>query len=150
LRRFFRNWGLAILATATAAVCADRGLAIEAWLGDSELVEQFKNTTINGRYANGKAFTETYAADGRLTYVEAGVSLAGHWSVREGTFCTIYDADAAGGCYRVTRVGPNCFEFFFVSRTEETAPGPTDGTPRWTARAAIQGKPTACKDEPAV
>jgi len=107
--------------------------------------------TIDGRYASGKAFTERYAADGRLSYTEPGLALGGHWSVTEGTLCTIYDYDATGGCYRVARVDANCYEFYFVSRTEAAAPGPPGGgKPSWTARGALQGKPSACRDAPSV
>lgn len=121
-----------------------------AWMSDQELRKQFSNTTIDGRYASGKAFTESYRTDGTLSYIEPGVTLGGRWSIREGTFCTIYDTDAAGGCFRVSRAGPNCFEFYFVARTEDTVPAPSEGAPRWTARGAVQGAPTACRDAPSV
>ncbi len=128
---------------------ASRSSAMTAWLNDAEL-QRFSNVTIDGRYADGKPFTEHYGSDGRLNYVEHGMTLGGHWSITQGTFCTIYDVDATGGCYRVMRVDTNCYEFYFVSRTEEQAPGPNDGKPRWTARGAIQGQTSACRDEPSV
>jgi hypothetical protein len=128
---------------------ASRSTAISAWLTDAEL-QRFADATIDGRYADGKAFTEHYAGNGRLTYVEHDMTLGGHWSVTQGTLCTIYDVDETGGCYRVMRVDANCYEFYFVSRTERQAPGPGDGKPRWTARGAIQGQASACRDEPSV
>ncbi len=124
--------------------------AARAWMDGAELVQRFGGATIDGRYASGKAFTERYEPDGRLTYTEHSLTLGGHWSVTEDTLCTIYDGDASGGCYRVARVAPNCYEFYFVSRTEDAAPGPPDGIPRWTARGAVQGQSSACKDEPSV
>ncbi len=145
---------IALLAAFGVAVSAAGPLAAvpsrPVWLDDGEILSQFKNETIDGRYANGKAFTESYAADGRITYKEPGVTLAGRWSVTEGTLCTIYDGDASGGCYRVARVARNCFEFYFVSRTEAAAPGPPDGKPAWTARGSVQGQASACHDEPSV
>jgi hypothetical protein len=120
------------------------------WLSGDEILTQFKDATIDGRYASGKAFTERYGADGRLTYTEASMTLGGHGSVTEGTLCTIYEFDASGGCYRVARVDTNCYEFYFVSRTEAAAPGPPDGKPAWTARGALQGKASACRDAPSV
>ncbi|HVJ76404.1 MAG TPA: hypothetical protein VM620_01120, partial [Hyphomicrobium sp.] len=66
------------------------------WLSGDEILTQFKDATIDGRYASGKAFTERYGADGRLTYTEASMTLGGHWSVTEGTLCTIYEFDASG------------------------------------------------------
>ncbi len=133
----------------SALIFPPRSFAMSAWLNDAEL-QVFNGATIDGRYVNGKPFTEHYGSDGRLSYVERDMTLGGHWSITQATLCTIYDYDETGGCYRVSRVDTNCYEFYFVSRTEEAAPGPSDGKPRWTARGAIQGKPSACKDEPAV
>lgn len=140
---------VAVVAGLTALpVCAVQSKL--QWLSGGEIMQQFNDATIDGRYASGKAFTERYAADGRLTYKEPGVTLSGHWSVTAGTLCTIYDFEASGGCYRVARVDENCYEFYFVSRTEAAAPGPEDGKPAWTARGALQGKASACRDEPSV
>lgn len=144
---------LAVLAAGSAVLCApglaSRSSAISAWLSDAEL-QRFSNATIDGRYANHKPFTEHYGSDGRLNYVERGMTLHGHWSITQGTLCTIYDYDETGGCYRVMRVDTNCYEFYFVSRTEATVPRSDDGKPRWTARGAIQGQASACRDEPSV
>lgn len=139
-----------LLAALSVAMLTLPALAMSAWLDDAEILARFKDATIDGRYASGKPFTERYGSDGRLQYDEQGVTLGGHWSVTQGTLCTIYDYDATGGCYRVIRVDQNCYEFYFVSRTEEAAPGPSGGKPRWTARGAVQGKASACKDEPSV
>jgi len=137
------------LAVAGAGGFAPRVLAISAWLNDSEL-QRFSNATIDGRYASGKPFSESYGSNGRLHYVERGMTLGGHWSITAGTLCTIYDYEPTGGCYRVMRVDTNCYEFYFVSRTEQDVPRQDDGKPKWTARGAIQGQPSACKDEPSV
>jgi hypothetical protein len=135
---------LAVLMFATPSPAA------RAWMDGAELVQRFGGATIDGRYASGRAFTERYDHDGSLTYTESRVTLGGHWSVTEGTLCTIYDGDPSGGCYRVARVAPNCYEFYFVSRTEDAAPGPPDEIPRWTARGAVQGQSSSCKDQPSV
>ena len=143
----------ALLSGLTAAVLVTFGTpspAARAWLDGTELAERFGGATIDGRYASGKAFTERYDHDGHLTYTEHSRALGGHWSITEGTLCTIYDGDTSGGCYRVARVAPNCYEFYFVSRTEDAAPGPLDGIPRWTARGAVQGQSSSCKDQPSV
>lgn len=144
---------LAALLLGLSGICVPitmpSAFAISAWLGDSEL-QRFSDATIDGRYANGKPFTEHYGSDGRLNYVEHGMTLGGHWSITQGTLCTIYDYDETGGCYRVMRVDTNCYEFYFVSRTEASVPRSEDGKPRWTARGAIQGQASACRDEPAV
>ncbi|HVZ05520.1 hypothetical protein [Hyphomicrobium sp.] len=144
------RFAFAILPVA-AGLVAQPVWAVQArWLTQTEILQQFNGATIDGRYASGKAFTERYAVDGRLFYREARLTLGGHWSVTGGTLCTIYDFDASGGCYRVARVDTNCYEFYFVSRTEAAAPGPRGSKPSWTARGALQGKASACRDAPSV
>ncbi len=116
------------------------------WLADDGIAQALAGKTIEGRYANGRTFTETYAPGGRIAYIENGRQIVGHWSITAGTLCTIYDSDPTGGCYRVSRVGANCFEFYFATRTEAAAPGPEGATPLWTARGSIAGEPAACHD----
>ena len=120
--------------------------ATPGWLDDGEIKASLTGKTLEGRYASGRAFTERYLADGRVEYVERGHTIGGHWSVTAGTLCTIYDTDSEGGCFRVSKASENCFEFYFVARTQEAAPGPEDAKPAWTARGAISGEPSACRD----
>ncbi|MFN0219831.1 MAG: hypothetical protein ACKVP4_13570 [Hyphomicrobium sp.] len=120
--------------------------ADDRWLNDSEILDVFHDRTIEGSYASGRSFTESYRANGSVEYSERGVSMGGYWSVTSGTLCTIYELDPAGGCFRVARVGENCFEFYFAARTEKAAPGPDEEKPAWTARGSIRGKSTACPE----
>lgn len=120
------------------------------WLSNAEIEAALSGKTIDGRYASGRAFSERYAPDGRVQYMEAGATIGGHWSVTSGTLCTIYDNDPAGGCFRVSRVSENCFEFFFAARTEEAARAPNGGPPLWTARGSVNGEASACHDAESV
>ena len=148
LKSKLRGVGVALGAAAmifagNAGVQASRG----QWLEDGAIRGALGGKTIEGRYASGKHFTERYLANGRLEYLEGGNTMSGYWSVTAGTLCTIYDFDPSGGCYRVTRVGANCFEFYFASRTEVTAPGPEGSEPKWTARGSVSGEKVACGDD---
>lgn len=134
---------LAVLLSISAPVIS----AQDAWMSDAELVAQFHDTTIEGNYPTGRSFSESYQSDGRVDYKEPNINMRGYWSVTSGTLCTIYDADPAGGCFRVARVGENCFEFHFASRTEDAVPGSADGKAEWTARAWVRGKPSACPSD---
>jgi hypothetical protein len=119
------------------------GSANTVWMSDGELQTTFSGRSIAGEYENGDGFEETYASDGTVDYRDARRSSAGKWSIRAGTFCTIYDADPSGGCYRVHRAGENCFEFHFVARTTKEAE--TDPRkPDWTARAWFTDRPKTC------
>lgn len=116
------------------------------WMAEPELRTVFAGKQIDGHYENGKVFQERYLANGRLEYSEAERRTGGRWSVQSGTFCTIYDTDPAGGCFRVHRVGSNCFEFYFVARTEDEAARPERRTPDWTARGWVSDQPSTCTE----
>ena len=140
--KFLAAIALAAIAVFIAPLVGARSL----WMSGEEIVAAFHDATIEGRYSGGRPFTETYRADGRIEYLDGGRTMGGRWSVTEGTLCTIYDTDPTGGCFRVAKVGSNCFEFYFVSRTEEAAPGKDGDPPEWTARGALAGKTEACPD----
>jgi hypothetical protein len=137
------------------AVVAGFGLchaafAEPAWMGEGELSTTFSGATINGHYIDGRKFTERYFDDKALTYSEGPRQATGHWSVISGTFCTIYTGDPSGGCFRVAQIGNNCFEFYFVARTEEQVRRRDNGKPGWTAKAWISDRPATCDEEPIV
>jgi hypothetical protein len=115
------------------------------WMSDNELQATFDGRAVDGHYEDGDRFEETYMTGGRVSYRDSNRSSGGRWSIQSGTFCTIYDDDPAGGCYRVRRDGENCFEFYFVARTEAQASG-DPRTPHWTARAWYKDKPSTCVD----
>lgn len=130
---------------AVLAGLASSASAAEVWMADGDLTAAFKGVTIDGHYASGKTFTERYGSDGRLEYQERDRHTRGRWSVELGAFCTIYDQDSTGGCYRVKRVGRNCFEFYFIARTEEQARRDPNA-PSWTARGWRNGEAATCAD----
>lgn len=141
----------AVFASALVAV-AYPGAATKspAWMTEADIKTTFGGKTIQGHYASGTAFTETYHADGGIDYVERTRSFGGHWSVQGEAFCTIYHKDGSGGCYLVSQVGENCYEFYFVARTEYDAANALMIPPSWTARAAVSDRSGTCDERPAV
>lgn len=143
-----------MLATIFKAGIFKAGLALVAltpvvadgYLGEADIKAAFSGQTIDGVYADKTTFTETYSANGHTDYSEPKRKMAGHWSVIEGQFCTIYDEKAGGGCFLVKKVSANCYEFYFANPDEETAAEGDVGRPRWTARGWIKGKTTTCED----
>jgi hypothetical protein len=111
-------------------------------MGEADLRASLGGKHIAGHYRTGRAFTEAYNADGSLLYNDDERHSDGHWSVTNGTFCTIYSEDPSGGCFRVKRHGDNCFEFYFVARTEEGTAKPD--APSWTARGWVEGAKDTC------
>lgn len=120
-----------------------------SWMSAAEIRAAFDGATLEGKYGSGRPFSETYGNDGRIQYRERGTFIGGRWSIESDAFCTIYDADPTGGCYRVRQVAGNCYEFYFIARTEQQA-RENQQQPAWTARGSVVGKPGTCAEQHSV
>jgi hypothetical protein len=143
-----KRFAIALLAFSGAAAASEQREPV--WMGDNEIKAAFDGRTIDGQYGNGLTFTESYLANGRVTYVDPLKSMGGRWSVVNRTFCTLYDTFPTGGCFKVTKVSANCFEFYFLTSSEREAALPDPGKPSWTARGWHKGVPATCDDKPSV
>ena len=112
------------------------------WMDEADLKTTFSGQTIAGLYPSGRMFVETYHRGGRVAYRDDVRNVGGRWGVKASSFCTIYDGDASGGCYSVRRMGENCFEFYFLARTDSESRRPEE--PNWTAQAWLSNKPSTC------
>ncbi len=144
------NVGSTLWVVAGAVALSATATAAKQWMGEDELRATFAGVTIDGQYEDGRGFTERYRSDMAVAYSEGPRETTGHWSVISDTFCTIYRGDPTGGCFRVTRIGDNCFEFYFVARTEAQVRRRNERKPGWTARGWIKGLPATCVEEPIV
>ncbi|MGQ0671647.1 MAG: hypothetical protein ACT4N2_02035 [Hyphomicrobium sp.] len=132
---------LAILWLSIAPMAAKPGTL---WMNEDELRTTFGGQSIDGHYQNGSTFSETYQSSGRVAYRDERRETGGRWSIVDGAFCTIYDDDPTGGCFRVMRSGDNCYEFYFVARTEEEARTPRN--PDWSARGWLSTGASTCTE----
>ncbi len=130
------------------ALAPTRALAVDSKiLQGPQIIALLEGKTLKGAYADGTPVRETYAVGGKIPdYLDARQSATGTWSVVNNQLCTFYDADMAGGCFRVEKIGVNCFDYFAVASSVEEALAPTE-KPRYTARAHIDGLPDTCPDE---
>lgn len=115
----------------------------------------FVGKTLDGHYANGVTWTETYTGDGRLAYRERARQAVGDWYFRGGVFCTFYDEGyrpgLTGGCWSVVEAGANCYEFFTAALLPgEPSGGFQEPAGRWNARAWRRGEPSSCQEKPSV
>ena len=143
-------WRIWIWTLVLGLALAAPAVSFERWLTAREIKAAFDGRTVDGYYIDGVTFAETYETGGRIDYREAGRHLIGKWSVVGNTFCTIYDTSPTGGCYRVTRTGDNCFEFYFIARDEREAVRPDPGRPSWTARGWRRDQRSTCAEAPTV
>jgi hypothetical protein len=128
---------------------ADRG-----WMSEEAMRAAFIGKTLDGNYADGQGWTESYGSDGRLDYRDTARSGPGFWYFRDKVFCTFYDPghDINGGCFTALEVSANCYEFYLAGFSEREAdkavpPGPLG---RWVARASRRGEPPTCEAHPTV
>ncbi len=121
---------------------ASSGSSASLWMNEADLETTFNGKTIAGLYPSGRAFVETFRRGGRVHYRDDLRRVSGQWTISSGNFCTFYEGDNTGGCYSVRRMGENCFEFYFISRSEGTRRRPEE--PTWTAQAWLSDSPSTC------
>jgi hypothetical protein len=119
-----------------------------AWMTEQTLRAAFIGKTLDGYYADGEDWTETYRQDGRLDYSDRKRRGAGYWYFRDHVFCTFYDPghDINGGCFTAFQVSANCYEFYLAGVSEREA-DPAGG---WVARASRRDEPSTCEARPTV
>jgi hypothetical protein len=148
---------LARLAVLSMLACVSLGLPVRAdhaWMSEDAMRSAFVGKTLDGYYADGQGWTETYESNGRLDYRDTTRSSPGFWYFRDEVFCTFYDPgrNVTGGCFTALQASANCYEFYLAALSEreadkEPAPGPIG---RWVARAARRGEPSTCEARPTV
>jgi len=132
----FRRLALWLALSAMAAPAFAAGTL----LANDDLGRTFSGVTLDGVYKDGGFFSETYAADGTISYLDANGKADGTWSVKDGAFCTFYKKQE-GSCFFVKQEGSNCFAFF------EPKAGPSGSkVPReeWTSRGWNRANPSTC------
>lgn len=131
---------LAILLTSGLPVHAGDAVAKGHEMDTIELSATFPGLTLVGNYGNGVKFSETYNADGSLTYSDDLGADKGRWFVRGRLFCTFYEA-SDGACYSVRKSGSNCYEYF--TQEEEDGSIHKDAG-AWNSVGWDQNKPSSC------
>lgn len=101
--------GCAIASVVLAACGAGRAAAEP--MDGATIEATFPGMSLTGIYDDGSRFSEIYAPDGTISYVDvANGHLTGEWEVRGDTFCTTYQ-DGQGACLTAEQVSSNCYIF---------------------------------------
>jgi hypothetical protein len=143
-----RYWlsAASFLCLATAAL-AQSPKQLLPWMTDAQITAFVKGVEIAGEYSDGTTFTELYKPDGEADYFDNRYGrVMGQWSVVNNHFCTLYEHEMRGACFRGVQRGSNCFEFYASTATPAETASP-QGEPTWTARAWRKGVPNTCTVE---
>jgi hypothetical protein len=128
---------------------AERG-----WMTEAAMRAAFIGSTLDGYYADGEDWTESYGTDGRLDYRDRKRKSLGYWYFRDRVFCTFYDPgqDIDGGCFTAVQASANCYEFHLAGFSDREAdrPPPPGPVGRWVARASRRDQPSTCEARPTV
>ena len=129
--------------------------AQSTWMTEEAMRRAFIGTTLDGYYADGEDWTESYGADGRLGYHDRKHGkVVGYWYFRDRVFCTIYDPGQpiGGGCFTALQESANCYAFYSAGFGDREADRPLPPGPvgQWVARASRRGEPSTCEARPTV
>lgn len=127
MRKIAAAAGAVILALAHAAPAGAEpmdGATLEA---------TFSGMSFLGTYEDGSWFSEIYAPDGSISYVDAVVGHHfGNWEVRGNNFCTTY-VDIEGVCLTAEQTSENCYLFAPPRPAKGPAPVDTGTVIGWNA-----------------
>ncbi len=139
---------LALVAVGPTAAEENRsGLA---WMQGEEIRSAFAGRPLAGIYPSERTWSEHVHADGTSDYVEGEKRWRGEWWVEAREFCFSYPPPGLGGCFRVTRISPNCFELYEVGSGQGQAEEPPNLANQWNGRMWHADRPTTCEARPSV
>jgi hypothetical protein len=105
----------------------------------------FSGMSFLGIYEDGAWFSEIYAPDGSISYVDNAVGHHfGNWEVRGNTFCTEY-VDLEGVCLTAEQTSANCYFFAPPPPAKGREPVDTGTVIGWNAL-----EPSTCESVPSV
>lgn len=145
MKRHLHLASLCVLAVCLPAAASAGSAPNAVPLKGPDIIATLEGKTVVGAYANNLAFHEAYEEGGGIVYWDPRGSATGHWSIVNNLFCTFYD-NMQGACFRVERIGANCFDYYSVADTPEAAQKPQEKS-TYTARGAIAGQPSTCPDQ---
>jgi hypothetical protein len=135
MRRFILITALLTLASHSSGHAED-GIELDGLA----VLQAFSGKTIQGNYADGMQFAETYHPGGNLTYRDDRESDTGHWFERNGLFCTFY-VKGDGACFAIIKTGSNCYQMY-VRENEDGSPSEMNGN--WNSLGWDASRPSTC------
>ena len=122
--------------------------AIRGWMQAPEMRVELVGGKLAGVYPSGVEWTEQIAADGSSDYLERGERRLGKWTIAGELFCFEYKVLIQGGCFRVVKHGPNCYELYTASIGGAVPPTPPSAeSMSWNGRMWREGERSSCEDK---
>ena len=144
--------GLAL--AAVLSVIATTGRAeddvTQHWMTADGIRTEFSGKSLAGIYPSGVTWSEDIAGDGTTDYRENRIRRPGQWWLTAREFCFRYAPPGVGGCFRVVKMSPNCYEIYEFSSEFGRRDAPPRQKGAWNGRMWRTETPTTCEEKPSV
>ncbi len=142
----FVSLALLVPAEASRAAAQDGGPA--SWMSRDEIIEAFVDRQLSGVYPSGTPWSELVRADGSSDYREGAARREGRRWMRGDQFCFAYALPHSGGCFKVVRIGNNCYELYSVGAGGGAEAPPSGAKRHWNGRMWRDEAPATCQELP--
>ena len=100
-------------------------------------------------YPTNVAWNEQIPPDGKTDYVEGNERRPGHWNVSGELYCFVYALPHQGGCFRIVKQSPNCYELYTASiGGVAPSPPPPATAMSWNGRMWRDTERGSCEEKP--
>jgi hypothetical protein len=138
----------ALLALIVWVIAMVPAMAARGWMQELEIRGELVGLKLAGIYPSNVTWSEFIAPDGSSDYEEEGIRRRGKWRVAGELFCFEYPVLIQGGCFRVVKHGPNCYELYTAS-IGGTVPAevPSHESMSWNGRMWRETARSTCEDK---
>lgn len=118
------------------------------WMAEDAIRSEFTDRLLNGIYPNTNPWSEHLFANGTTDYREGDKHWIGRWWTEDRAFCFSYPPPGIGGCFRVVRLGSNCYELYEAGDAIGRGQGRPEDADLWNGRMWVAEKPATCDEQP--
>jgi hypothetical protein len=141
--------GLGLVLAAARAVAQDDAPTLR-WMPAEAIRSEFAGKSLAGIYPGGKTWSEIIFADGTSDYREDRVRRPGKWWTTPLEFCFSYPSPGIGGCFRIVKTSPNCYDLYEYGSEQGRLDLPPSSRGSWNGRMWRTEAVATCDEKPSV
>ncbi len=143
-----RAWIALIAAVGGLTATVVRAESSRGWMQEVQIRAELTNLKVAGLYPSNIAWSEQIKSDGTTDYEEASERRPGTWSIAGELFCFVYARPHQGGCFRIVKHSPNCYELYTASvGGHAPSPPPPASRMSWNGRMWRDSERATCEDK---
>ncbi len=118
------------------------------WMSAAAITQEFTDRLLHGIYPNTNPWSEHLYRDGTTDYREGDKRWTGKWWTEDRAFCFAYPPPGIGGCFRVVRLGVNCYELYEAGAEAGRGEGRPEDLQLWNGRMWVADLKATCDQPP--